>query len=552
MPSVRILIADDHEIVRRGIRSLFSLRPDWDVCGEAVDGREAVEKAKLLLPDVVLLDISMPFLNGFEAARIIRREVPQSRVLIVSQYDATHMRTKALEAGACGYVAKSDLSRELLAVVQATLDERPSQAPEKEAAEQPRISPVGPKPALQMEALPECLPADEITRSVSNARASESARGQAEVRSHLAAIVESSDDAIISKDLDGTILTWNKGAQRLFGYLAEEAIGRSITLIIPPELRDEENRILKSIGNGERIEHFETVRVTKSGARVHVSLSVSPLRDASGNIVGASKIARDITERRQNEQALRNVQDELEARVKERTLDLERAEENLRILSGRLLQMQDEERRRIARELHDTAGQVMAALNMNLSPLEEKLKKIDPALAKPVTESIELVNDLSVDLRTISHLLHPPLLDEAGLASALQWFVEGFAERSRIPIDLDLSADFGRLTPEMETTIFRVVQECLTNVHRHSGSATASISIKREAKGIRLEIRDYGKGIRKTRLDPARSGVGIQGMRERVRQLNGQFSIQSSNTGTVVTVVLPESSSPTRKTTLLY
>jgi signal transduction histidine kinase len=213
--------------------------------------------------------------------------------------------------------------------------------------------------------------------------------------------------------------------------------------------------------------------------------------------------------------------------------------------------MQDEERRRIARELHDSAGQILAALSMNLVPLEAKLKTTQGDLAKPVTASIQLVDELSQDLRTISHLLHPPLLDEAGLASALQWFVEGFAERSRIPVDLKLAPDLGRLAPDLETTIFRVVQECLTNIHRHSGSPTAGITIRREGGNIRVEIRDWGKGMslpfRTASSGSIRTGVGIQGMKERVRQLRGGFEMQSGSSGTLVTVRLPEESASAQK-----
>lgn len=842
MEPVRILIADDHEIVRRGIRSLFSLRPGWEICGEAVDGRDAVEKAKQLRPEVILLDISMPLLNGLEAARIIRKEVPDTKILMVSQHEAAHMGSKALEAGARGYVAKSDLSRELVAAVERLLNghatRQAAETPAQPAAVEPRLNPsassespasfligggelgalmrsmdwsktrLGPPEtwpeslAISLNAclnsrfpiliwwgpelvmlyndayrqiigskhpaalgnpgrdcwseiwttigpmldavlnrgestwsddlllllqrhgyLEECYftfsyspirdragriggvftPVKETTRQVIGERrmrtlyelathaietrsekdawqsagealsrnlfdlpfsilcesagpacrlspiagagidlshplcallsAPESpltesinqalhsgkaveasleplglalprgawdvapekalllpilpsgqeqasgllfaavsprkqldagyrsfyefiarqiasnlgdirtfaiAQSQAETRSRLAALVECSDDAIVSKDLNGIITSWNSGAERIFGYTAEEAVGRSITLIIPDELREEENTILQRLRLGQRIDHFETVRVAKSGKRLAISLSVSPIIDATGKVVGASKIARDVTERKHAEQALRDIQEQLETRVKERTADLQRAQDDLRALSRRLLQAQDDERRRIARELHDTAGQVLAALNMNLIPLEKQMREKEPSLAKPLAECVDLVNELSADLRTISHLLHPPLLDEAGLTSALRWFVEGFSARSKIAVDLQLPENLGRLNPEMEAVIFRMVQECLTNVHRHSGSAVASIRILRENGGIRLEVRDQGRGVANSTSIAGKPGVGIQGMRERVRQFGGTLTIAPGNPGTVVTAVLPE------------
>jgi PAS domain S-box-containing protein len=486
-----------------------------------------------------------------------------------------------------------------------------------------------------------------------------------EIRSRLAAIVQSSDDAIIAKDLNGIINSWNGSAERIFGYTEEEALGKPITIIIPPELQAEEKGILRRLRAGERIDHFETVRVAKGGQRVLVSLTISPVKDASGKIVGASKIARDVTRIRQVEQALReseqrvrfcldaanigtwdwdiiagnvrlsenmerilgrqsgsrdssfdamlesidpedreqvrqrirealesdgtyhveyrqtkadgstawmeargqvaydssnrpmsmmgvcvdiserklaeralrSAHEQLDTRVKERTNELDRAQERLRMLSARLLRMQDDERRRIARELHDTAGQLLVALKLNLVPVDAELRKrSDSILLKPVSESLQLIEELSRDLRTMSHLLHPPLLDEAGLHSAIRWYVEGFAERSKIAIDLELDPKLGRLPAEFETAIFRIVQECLTNIHRHSGSDFANIVVARDAENIRIEIRDQGKGMP---VPIPRAGVGIQGMGERVRQLGGKLEIQSGEGGTRVTAIFP-------------
>ena len=259
-------------------------------------------------------------------------------------------------------------------------------------------------------------------------------------------------------------------------------------------------------------------------ARVGAHLKMARIRQESGEL----------------EKSLRA---ELELRVKERTGDLERAEAGLRALSGRLLQAQDEERRRIARELHDSAGQLLAALSMTLAPLQQKLKGGDPELSRPVAESLEMVSELSQELRTLSHLLHPPLLDEAGLPSALRWYVEGFAERSKIPVDIEVDSELERLSPEMETTIFRIVQESLTNIHRHSASPTASIRLNCDTENVSLEIRDKGKGmpdwIGRNSSGPLKPGVGIQGMRERVRQLGGTFQIDSGAHGTLVLATLP-------------
>jgi len=248
--------------------------------------------------------------------------------------------------------------------------------------------------------------------------------------------------------------------------------------------------------------------------------------------------------RRHNARLLK-AQVELEERVMERTAELNVANQGLRHLSARLLQMQDEERRRIARELHDSVGQTLAALSMNLTTVRtdiERLKKTAGTLA----DSEALVEEMTKEVRTISHLLHPPLLDEAGLASALRWYIEGFAQRSKIQVDLDLPEDFDRLSQESETTIFRMVQESLTNIHRHSGSKLAKVRISRSENYVRVEVEDRGKGMTPEKQFELASigtpGVGIRGMRERLRQLGGDLEIKSNGEGTIVAAHLPVTS----------
>jgi PAS domain S-box-containing protein len=354
----------------------------------------------------------------------------------------------------------------------------------------------------------------ESNRDITEIKRAEEAHGR------LAAIVESSDDAIVSKNLDGTITSWNRAAEQMFGYAAKEAIGRHITLVVPPDRLNEEIDILSRLQRGERVDHFETVRKRKDGTFFEVSVTISPVKDSLGRVTGASKVARDITERKRLERVLQQAE-----------------------LSGRLLQLQDEERRRVARELHDGAGQLLAALGMNMSALAAEMSKLSPESARRVEENISLVDQAISEVRTLSHLLHPPFLDEVGLKSALSEYVYGFGQRSNIRLALDLPNDLERLPRDLELTLFRIVQECLTNIHRHSGSPSACVRLSRLQREIQLEVTDEGRGmsseIQEKFLAGKSSGVGLRGMRERVRQLGGQMNIKASGSGTTVVVMLP-------------
>jgi signal transduction histidine kinase len=241
---------------------------------------------------------------------------------------------------------------------------------------------------------------------------------------------------------------------------------------------------------------------------------------------------------------LRNAAGLLEEKVRERTAELDHANYSLRELTGRLLNLQDEERRRIARELHDNAGQALSVLAMNLGAVAEDLGQLMKTAAT-VADSAGMVRQMSDDIRTMSYLLHPPLLDEMGLAPALKWYVEGFAERSKIAVELRCSNEIGRLPREVETAIFRIVQECLVNIHRHSGSPTAAIQIDSVDDFVRLEVRDNGTGIppelRRQMETGGTLGVGLRGMRERASQLGGSLEISADETrrGTRIMVRLP-------------
>ena len=228
--------------------------------------------------------------------------------------------------------------------------------------------------------------------------------------------------------------------------------------------------------------------------------------------------------------------------LESRTAELLNQADDIRRLSALLLRAQDEERRHIARELHDSAGQTLAVLSMNLSQLVQDAANNVPDIARRLEQSEELVQQLHREIRTTSYLLHPPMLDESGLSSALELYVSGVRERTGLTIDLKVSESVSRVPRDLELVVFRLVQECLTNIHRHSQSKSASIRLTRGDHALTLDIEDHGRGISDERfaeIQAGGAGVGIRGMRERVRQFGGTMNIASNHSGTRVTVELP-------------
>lgn len=339
-----------------------------------------------------------------------------------------------------------------------------------------------------------------------------------EVRRHMAAIVESSDDAIIGVTSEGQILSWNPGAELLYGFTAAEVLGRNITIVVPPDRLDELGESIRQCTQGMSKKDFETIRVRKDGRRIDVSITTSPIRNDKGRIIAHSTITRDITARKQ-------------------------AEEELQRLTGKLLNLQDDERRRLALELHDVTAQNLFAINMNLSRLQRG--RVAPwEIQEILNESRMLGNQSLQEIRTLSYLLHPPMLDQTGLVNALSWYVDGFVKRSGIDVEVGPVSELGRLPSEVETALFRIVQEGLTNIKRHSGSSSANITLEKHSDRVVLQIRDHGQGI-KSELELSQTdtleklGVGIPGMRQRLRRLGGDLQIESGDHGTVVIATVP-------------
>jgi len=263
-------------------------------------------------------------------------------------------------------------------------------------------------------------------------------------------------------------------------------------------------------------------------------------------------------QRWRREETLERAYSEMERRVRERTDELTKAnaslqseiadrkekEELLRQLSGHLMQAQDQERRRIARELHDNSGQTLAAIAVNLSRIENLVPDAPAKVRNLVADTAAMAEQTSREIRTVSYLMHPPLLDEAGLLAAINWLANGFSQRSGIRAEVDAPAQFDRLPADIEVTVFRIVQETLTNVARHSGSKTAFIKLTRQPGEIVLTVRDEGRGIPPEKLEKVHGnvsalGVGVAGLWERVRQFGGELEINSNSRGTTVMVVVP-------------
>lgn len=491
-----LIIADDNADMRHYLSHL--LAEDYEVKTVA-DGEAALEAIREHRPELVLSDVMMPKLDGFGLLRELRSNPLTSTlpVILLSARAGEESRIEGLGAGADDYLVKPFSARELLSRVQTHLTLA-------------RVR-------------------DEANKLVR------------ENEERLRAFIAASSDVIYRMSPDWSVMLQLQGKD----FIADTSKSNMNWLrdyILP----EDQPRVMAAVREAIRakgafeLEH----RVLRADGSIGWMFSRAiPVLDERGEIVEWFGTASDATARKNAEEGLQQAQATLELRVQQRTIELERAQRDLRNLSGKLLQVQDEERRRIARDLHDSAGQTLTVLGISLAQLSKLAKAgADAKLIAKAVEMQDQVRKLSQEVRTTSYLLHPPLLDESGIAAALSGYVEGLAARSNLKIDLHIGEDFGRLSHEMELAIFRIVQECLTNIIRHSQSDRAEIEISRDPQLVILKVVDHGRGISNERLAAIRegaSGVGMQGMRERARLLGGGMTIDSNDAGTAILITFP-------------
>lgn len=491
---------------------------------KATSGREALEL--LLKTDiaVVLMDVSMPDVDGFELADMIRQHprFQKTAIIFISAVYLTDVdRLKGYERGAVDYISVPVIPELLRAKVSVFAELH--------------------RKARQLEKLNRELEArvaertDELER---RAEMLQQLNGElARKNQELDAIVRTAPDIIFSRQTDGGR---DYISDRFYEYTgASVGCGNGFGWLDYVHGDDKERskaQWLECVESGRNYESEYRLRRGDGQYRWFRARAV-PIRDHEGNIVKWYGTCSDIDDSKLLEQSIRDNAIALEKMVDDRTAALRR-------LSGRLLTMQDDERRRIARELHDGLGQELAAAKMMMDGILGKSSS--QGNVRVAVEASGTIDRAIQQVRSLSHLLHPPLLDEVGLLSALRWYLDGLTKRSGIETALEVQpVEFQRLAPDLETAIFRIIQEALTNVYRHSKASTATVGLRESDDQVLVTIRDDGRGIDSATADlqPGSIGIGIEGMSQRAKEFGGQLRLASANPGTLVEVVFPVCSS---------
>jgi PAS domain S-box-containing protein len=352
------------------------------------------------------------------------------------------------------------------------------------------------------------------------------------------------DYAIFMLDPEGNVTSWNLGAERIKGFKSTDIIGKHFSCFYPEEdIKSGKPQFELTTAAKEGRFEDEGWRLRKDGSRFWANVIITAIRDQAGKLLGFAKVTRDFTVRMQTEKALQS--EVAERREAEKRLHA--SQKSLRQLSSHLLRTQDEERRRIGRDLHDSLGQYLAVLKMKLDIVTRNVGRTnkDDEITQDLTQCLRLTEDSIKELRTVSYLLYPPMLEEMGLKSAIPWYLDGFSARSGIKTTFEVHEDVDRLPRASELALFRVLQESLTNVHRHSGSKTARVRLlTKDGMGV-LEIEDDGKGMPSELMEQSAEdwmgalGVGLRGMNERMWQLGGRLEVIPKKNGTIVRVMVP-------------
>jgi PAS domain S-box-containing protein len=487
---------------------------------KATSAKEALEKLLKTDVAVVLMDVSMPEIDGFELAEIIRQHprFQKTAIIFVSAVHLTDLdRLKGYQHGAVDYLSVPIVPEVLRAKVRvfAELHRKNQQLERLNSELEQRV--VERTQELERRA----VALQQLNRDL------------AQKNQELDAIVQTAPDIIFSRQSDGARDYISSRFYEYTGAPPDSAVGLGWLEYMHADDREGSlEHWLNCVQSGETYESEYRLRGADGQYRWFRARAV-PLRDPQGAILKWYGTCSDIHDSKLLEKSIRDNAIELERMVDIRTLELRR-------LSSRLMTMQDEERRRIAREIHDGLGQELAAAKMILDGI--LAKDTSPSMRHAAADASQMVDRAIKQVRTISHLLHPPLLDEVGLVSALRWYLEGLSERSGIEMNLEVDPpDLGRLKPDLETAIFRIIQEALTNMFRHSGARKGRVSVMEKEGQIVVTVCDDGKGIEEqvVQLRPDSVGVGIGGMRQRVTELGGRLRLANANPGTIVEVVVP-------------
>jgi two-component system, LuxR family, sensor kinase FixL len=364
-----------------------------------------------------------------------------------------------------------------------------------------------------------------------------------ETLGRLGAIVESSNDAIVGKDLNGIIKSWNQGAQRLFGYAADEVIGKSVTVLMPPDRQNEEPMILARIRRGERIDHYETVRQRKDGRLVDISLTVSPIRNTEGRIIGVSKIARDITDRKKAEAELAKWQGELEFRVKERTAELSRAYELVceefderKRLESEIARAVEHEQLRLGQALHDGLGQELVGITYQMSALHDRLSRLSPPSAREVGRLESMLRNSADRARNLARDFYPVELETGGLAVALR----RLAHNTKASFGVACKVQSDKACKSMPAAsvaiqLFRIAQEAVHNAVKHANAKQIVIRLAKKQGHFVLSIKDDGAGFPSANGDKAK-GMGLRIMHHRAGLIDGELRFGNDSTGGALVV----------------